>query len=223
MHVPASLVLFMAAVASSTAMEDAGGGPGIYPSVSPGTLCSSASIPCGKQDTSATDSCHKNTEPQSMFEFKRCCFKQCPDAAVLCSSAAEVPCGDSDQSASKACRAGKSIDDFHSCCIKTCPPVLNPPGNTCTKAGYACGSSDEGASLYCNKMDKTLSGFQQCCANACSPNPSNLVCSKTRYECDGRDGAASGHCYDQMPFDNFESCCHRHCGSKEKAPSPQFK
>uniref|UniRef100_M4BIM8 Phytotoxin PcF domain-containing protein n=2 Tax=Hyaloperonospora arabidopsidis TaxID=272952 RepID=M4BIM8_HYAAE len=217
-------------------MGDGDGEPGIYPSVPLDTRCSTAAIPCGKQDTSATDSCHGNTasrtppqsilatgtQPQSMFEFRRCCLKQCPDAAVLCSSAAEIPCGDRDESVSKVCREGKSIDDFHSCCVKNCP-VLNPLGNTCSKAGYACGSSDESASLYCNKMDKTLSGFQQCCANACSFNPTNLVCSKTRYKCDGGDEAVSGLCRDQKPFDKFESCCYRRCGSKEETSSPQFK
>nr|AEF57452.1 cysteine-rich protein [Hyaloperonospora arabidopsidis] len=215
MHVPSSLVLFMAAVASGSAMEYAGGVSG-SPSISPNTLCSEASIRCGDKDYSATKSC--NTDPLSMFEFRSCCVKQCPDAALFCSNSAEVPCGDNDVSVSRSCRGG-SFDDFRQCCISSCPSAGKQPDRFCSAINVPCDGFDQDASSFCSWQKDPNVEFKDCCLGRCSDAriPRGYKCSDSGVHCDQLNVNASQSCgVYETRVGQFRDCCIRECRRQDQ-------
>nr|AEF57451.1 cysteine-rich protein [Hyaloperonospora arabidopsidis] len=121
MHVPSSLVLFMAAVASGSATEYAGGVSG-SPSISPNTLCSAVNVPCDRFDQDASSFCSWQKDPN--VEFKDCCLGRCSDARIprgyKCSDSG-VPCDQLNVDASQSCGVYETrVGQFRDCCIREC-------------------------------------------------------------------------------------------------------
>uniref|UniRef100_A0AAV1U533 Uncharacterized protein n=1 Tax=Peronospora matthiolae TaxID=2874970 RepID=A0AAV1U533_9STRA len=199
MHVPGSLVFFMAVVASASAMEPSGTVPGNQQS------CSGPDLTC-YDDPSASRLCKYDWWTGE--DFHGCCQRTCSPSGnsyyQICSQTVGK-CVVGDFLASLFCQTYGRGSRLEECCRGVCS--RDPPGDSCSSIGfYSCNGKDGEC-----KGQLSAEVFRHCCQNTCEPVNFPLTCDNTGAKC--YEKADGDKCNGIESFLERQMCCISACKS----------
>lgn len=128
MHIKASVLACMVAVASTSIIRVAAVGPtpshsviGTTPDFSKVRRCAGVYVNCGGKDKEVSEKCFKTGITKT--DFENCCYQKCTKGKTCFGSGDYANCEKGKNGSPNTCQDSPRLPDFRNCCYDHCPPM----------------------------------------------------------------------------------------------------